>query len=315
MYWQVSSLDEIVWVATNAIYSIHLKTHSRSSGLAGFSLAFAMESLAATQKTLHHGSEVHSLTQSVGNVIAYIQLAEEPGYAEITKLPTRWPTEGALEVCNLSLARRGGSSNSRGRVHFKVRGGEHVGVAVGGGSGVASLSDALFRMPNISGRVTVDHVDIRKLNLQEARKCMTLVSKDAMLFPGSVRDTLDPGKGVSDDALWLALEAVQLRTVIEALPGKLDCDVRESGTEFTETQRLLMYVARALLLKTKLLIVEEDSGPNLAVRGVISTLFRSSTMLTISRCSDPANYFDRLLVLKEGRIVENGRSEPQVPAI
>ena len=273
-----------------------------------------MESLGAIQNGVRHISEVEPLMTSVERVMTYAKLGEEPGYATAAVPSDLWPTQGSLQVRNMSFTKSNGSFEILNDVSFTVSASEKVGVVGRIGSGVSLMSAALFCMPEPQGEVLIDGIDIRTLNIQAARRSMALVSKELVVFSGSLRCNLDPFIEFTDDHIWAALEQVQLKAIIETLPGQLGYDLKEPGTHFSASQRQLVCLARALLQKTKVLIVEEGS-PDFSfkadslVQDVIQRCFKSCTVLTISHRVHPSRSFDKLLIMKQGRVVEFDKPE------
>ena len=133
--------------------------------------------------------------------------------------------------------------------------------------------------------------------------------EDPVLFAGSVRYNIDPSNTLTDDKLWAALDIVQMKEVIMALPHQLDSDVTEGGENFSVGQKQLFCLARAFLRNNKVLVLDEatasiDLATDNKLQQVIFTAFKNKTVITIAhRISTIMNY-DRVIVLDKGKVME-----------
>ena len=144
------------------------------------------------------------------------------------------------------------------------------------------------------------------LNLQEARRSMAVITQDPVLFSGSLRMNLDPFSLYEDHDLWSALEEVQLNTPIQQLPGQLEYKLSESGSNFSIGERQLVCLARALLQKSKVIILDEatanvDYKTDHLIQEVIRSRFNGTTVLTIAHRLNTIMDYDKVFVLEQGR--------------
>ncbi|KAL9978334.1 hypothetical protein ACROYT_G015835 [Oculina patagonica] len=191
---------------------------------------------------------------------------------------------------------------------------EKVGVVGRTGAGKSSLVSALFRMPEPSGKVTIDGVNIASLDLQEARKSIAVITQDPVLFGGTLKKNLDPFSQHTEQDLWRALEEVQLKTLVEGLPGQLEFKLKESGTNLSVGERQLLCLARALFQKSKIIIMDEatanvDFKTDRLIQDVIRHKFKDSTVLTIAHRLNTIMDYDKVLVLDGGRVAEFDKPE------
>ncbi|KAL9973022.1 hypothetical protein ACROYT_G019427 [Oculina patagonica] len=287
---------------------------TQSPALAGMSLSFLLESLDEVQYSVRAGSEVENLMTSVERVTAYTALEAEPGYSTANHPPETWPQSGRITIKNMSLKYIEGGPRVLKDINLSIADKEKIGVAGRTGAGKSSIVAALLRMPEPEGQVFIDDVDIGTLNLQEARRSMAVIAQDPVLFEGSLIRNLDPFSSYTDLELWSALEEVQLKGTVEKLPGQLNYQLKEAGSNFSVGERQLVCLARALVQKSKIIIMDEatanvDFKTGRLIQEVIRQKFKESTVLTIAHRLNTIMDYDKVLVLDGGRVVEFDKPE------
>ena len=160
----------------------------------------------------------------------------------------------------------------------------------------------------------IDGVDVGTLNLQTARRSMAVIVQDPVLFGGSLRRNLDPFSVQTDLDLWTALEEVQLKAMVEKLPGQLEYRVNETGSNFSVGERQLVCLARALVQKSKIIVMDEatanvDFKTDNLIQEVIRHKFKDSTVRTIAHRLNTIMDYDKVLILDGGRMVEFDKPE------
>ena len=163
-------------------------------------------------------------------------------------------------------------------------------------------------------QVLIDGVDIGSLHLQRARRSMAVIAQDPVLFGGSLRKNMDPFSSYTDLELWSALEGVQLKEKVRKLPGQLNYQLKEAGSNFSVGERQLVCLARALVQKSKIIIMDEatanvDFKTDRLIQDVIRDKFKDSTVLTIAHRLNTIMDYDKVLVLNSGRVVEFDKPE------
>ena len=268
--------------------------------------------------TSHYGvricSEVENYMTSVERIITYTHIKQEPGYECNHQPPQSWPNHGQVAVKNLSLIYYQDGPEILKGITFSVNSHEKIGIVGRTGAGKSSLVSALFRMPQPTGQVIIDDVDIGKINIQSARRAMSVITQNPILFTGSLRMNLDPFEEYADQELWDALEEASLKTTVKKLPKQLSEEIKECGANFSVGERQLLCLARALLKRSKIIIMDEatanvDYKTDQLIQETVHTKSKHCTVITIAHRLNTIIDYDRVLVLENGQVVEFDKPE------
>jgi ABC-type multidrug transport system fused ATPase/permease subunit len=284
------------------------------AGWLGLALSYSIE----VTSYLKHGvmmiARMEADMSSVERILYYTDNIEPEAPSEIPENdpePGTWPTSGEIEFSHASMRYRDGPLVLKD-LSLKVKSGEKIGVCGRTGSGKSSLMISLFRISEIEqdgGKVVIDGVDAKNIGTASLRLNLSIIPQDPVMFSNTVRYNLDPFASASDDELWDVLQKVRLGEVIAELPGGLDEQVAEGGENFSQGQRQLMCIARSLLRKPKILVMDEatasiDNETDAQIQEMIRQNFGNATVLTIAHRLNTIMDSDRVLVLDEGRIAE-----------
>ena len=282
------------------------------TAFAGLALVYAIQTITMTQFAVRKASDVENFMTSVERVITYTNLDSEPGYKVERLPPEHWPREGNITFQDVSLRYYPGGPQVLKKINLKIKGGAKIGVAGRTGAGKSSFVAALMRIPDADGDIMVDGVEIKNINLQDARRCISLLGQSPVLFAGSVRQNLDLMDQFKDSDLWRALEDVQLKDLVQSLEGQLDHELLEHGANVSVGERQLICLARVLLQQNKIIILDEptahvDPDTEQTIWNVVREKLRDSTVITIAHRLNTIRDCDMILVLKSGEVDEFGK--------
>ncbi|KAM7295390.1 ATP-binding cassette sub-family C member 2 [Ixodes scapularis] len=224
-----------------------------------------------------------------------------------------WPSDGRIQFVNYSASYRPGVlPDVLKNVSFTIEAEEKVGVVGRTGAGKSSLVLALLRVINSSGgKIRIDGVDIARIPLHKLRSAVTVIPQDPSLIRGSLRDNLDPCVIYTDDEIWEAVRQAHLDEVVHKDPAGLLLETGDGGCNLSAGQRQLACLARAMLRKPRVLVLDEatskmDGDTDRLIQGALRTAFRRCTVLTIAHRINTVLDYDKILVMGEGRVLEFG---------
>jgi len=301
-------------VITGCGFSIVMTRDDMDPALAGLALASGLVLMQDLRFAVRHTTDVEARLNAVDRVIEYSELELEaaPTTDSDLQLPEGWPLEGAVEFRGIYLRYRQGLDLVLQGVSFCCAPAEKVGVVGRTGAGKSSLMLALFRIVEASaGSILIDGVDVATLGLQQLRSRMAIVPQDPVLFGGTVRHNLDPfGEHATHDTLLLEIiEKCGLGPAIESLEGGLEATVADGGANFSVGERQLLCMARAMLRKAKILMLDEataaiDPHTDAAIQAAIRLHFAHCTVFTIAHRLHTIMDSDRILMLRDGTVAE-----------
>jgi ABC-type multidrug transport system fused ATPase/permease subunit len=318
-----------------SVAGIIVFARSIDASLAGFALAFALQYTGAVVWTLRSYATLEMDMNATERIIEYSRLQTEDQSG--SDAPAAWPTEGRLEVHNLVAGYAPDLPPVLKGLTFTAEKNQRVGVVGRTGAGKSSLTLALFRFLDArEGTIYIDGIDVSKINLHSLRSRLAIIPQDPVLFSGTVRSNLDAFDEHTDAELRDALERVHLvrgtglasrdepsgsgsGTATPSGPTdtntniftSLSSKISEGGLNLSQGQRQLLCLARAIVSRPKIMVLDEatsavDMATDVLIQRSIREEFNESTLLVIAHRLSTIADFDRILVMSDGVAVEYG---------
>uniref|UniRef100_A0A182X2U3 Uncharacterized protein n=1 Tax=Anopheles quadriannulatus TaxID=34691 RepID=A0A182X2U3_ANOQN len=267
---------------------------------------------------IRQSAEMFNHLIAVERLLEYRELPAERSQTvaplPVVPVPADWPQHGRIEFRNVCFRYAEHDVAVLHRLSFAVAAQEKVGIVGRTGAGKSSLIAALFRMALVEGDILIDGTDTAHVPLEQLRSHISIIPQDPVLFSGTLRRNLDPFESYPDEALWRALELVELRELAsESSAGLgLQAYVAAGGQNFSVGQRQLLCLARAILRGNRILVLDEatanvDPDTDRLIQRTIREQFAQCTVLTIAHRLNTIMDYDRVLVMSDGTAVEFGR--------
>jgi len=318
--WVGFRMDSIVFLLLCLVSFLSVLMHEKGwfdidPPLFGLSISLLVQLAGIFQWCFRQSAEVVNQMVSVERVLGFGKLEPEaPLILEADKLiDSSWPNKGAIEVNNISIRYRPTLPLALNKVSFSIPGGSRVGVVGRTGSGKSTIVQTLFRLlESDNGSICIDGIDISQVGLHRLRTKISVIPQVPTLFSGcTVRENLDLFGLHTEEAIQKALDDVHLSEAISKLPEGKNSLVSEGGSNFSVGQRQLLCLARAILSKNKLLVLDEatasvDRRTDQLLHQSLHRSFSKATIIAIAHRLDTVIDYDYILVLGEGKLIEFG---------
>ncbi|KAI8599078.1 P-loop containing nucleoside triphosphate hydrolase protein [Dissophora ornata] len=235
---------------------------------------------------------------------------ERPPERPENKPPTSWPSEGKISFKNVSMRYRPELPRVLRDISFNVQAGHKVGVVGRTGAGKSSLIHALFLLSELDGgEILIDGINTTTLGTADLRPKIAIIPQDPVLFQGTLRYNLDPLSRHTEQELWQVLETSDLKSYVQQQEGGLDSMISAQGENLSVGQRQLVCLSRALLAKSKVVVLDEatasvDMATDALIQKAIRIDFAHSTVVTVAHRINTIIDYDRILVMHQGQVAE-----------
>ncbi|GBM27210.1 Multidrug resistance-associated protein 1 [Araneus ventricosus] len=288
-----------------------------SPAIVGLTLSYALSVTESLANCVKIWTMVENQMVSVERIHEYSQLTPEASWkTESIRFDLNsWPSKGAITFQNYKMRYREGMELVLQGINVDILPRQKVGVVGRTGAGKSSIALALFRIVEpTEGTIFIDGVDTSVLGLHDLRSKITIIPQDPVVFSGKLRVNLDPLGEHSDEDLWRTIEQSHLKSFVLSLEGGLDYEVSEGGENLSVGQRQQLCLARALLKKTKILVLDEatsavDMETDKLIQNTIRQEFWDCTVITIAHRLYTVLDYDRILVMEKGNIAEDGKPD------
>ena len=270
---------------------------------------------------IHHLSELYARFQAAMAGMARVaqlleveaEITDRPGAREIKE------AEGDMVLENVSFSYRPGGPLALEKVSLKVTPGESVALVGPTGAGKSTIVKLLARFYDpTKGRVLLDGLDLREMKISSLRELMALIPQEGVLFGGTIRENIRFGRPeATDELIQTVCRRISIDNFILSLPDGYETEVRERGSRLSAGERQLIALARALIARPKVILLDEatsslDSATEARVEGAFRNALKGCTSVIIAHRLSTVFHADRICVVDNGRIIEVGTHDELV---
>ncbi|KAF9983598.1 hypothetical protein BGZ75_004919 [Mortierella antarctica] len=302
----------IIFTFMTAMFIVQAR-HTISAAAAGLVLSYLVRTGGDMNWVVQCVSMLENNMNSTERLVHYVKnLPQEPLMESLPgkKPASDWPSQGAISFKNVTMRYRLELPPVLNNISFDIQPGHKIGVVGRTGAGKSSLIQALFLLCDLdAGQVVIDGIDTQTISTADLRSNIAIIPQEPVLFHGTFRYNLDPLGKHAEQELWRVLETSDLKAYVQAQDGGLDAMVSDRGENLSVGQRQLVCLSRALLAKSKIVVLDEatanvDMATDALIQKAIRVNFADATVVTVAHRINTIVDYDRILVMSQGQVAE-----------